>query len=516
MRILIAEDNRFYRSMLEATLREWGYEVVATGDGEEAWQVLREKEAPPLAILDWVMPGLDGVALCRKVRSLARAQPTYLIMLTAKDGKENVIAGLEAGADDYIQKPFNREELRARLQVGLRIVGLQSSLADRVAELEAALSGAQKMEAIGRLAGGVAHDFNNLLTVINGFSDMLLLKLRPGDERYEAAHTIRQAGERGAGLTRQLLAFSRKQLLNPTVLNLNTLAANTEMMLRRLIGEDVCLLTLLEPALRLVKADPGQIEQVIMNLVVNARDAMPEGGEIVLETRNVDLDEGYAATHPGAKPGGHVLLAVRDTGCGMDEQTMARIFEPFFTTKPAGKGTGLGLATVYGIINQSGGHITVESEPGRGTTFRVYLPQAAVPAPQPVPASRVPVAAQGSETVLLVEDEEAVRKLARTVLESNHYIVLEAGDGSEALQVSGGWRDPIHLLLTDVFMPKMSGPQLADRLVPLRPGVKILFMTGYTDDSAVRRRILEPGNHFLQKPFTPRELARKVREILDG
>ncbi len=516
MKILIAEDNRFYRSMLAATLQEWGYEVLTTGNGEEAWQILRQQEVPPLAILDWVMPGLEGVELCRKVRALARAQPTYLIMLTAKDGKENVITGLGAGADDYIQKPFDREELRARLQVGLRIVGLQQNLAARVTELESALSGAQKMEAIGRLAGGVAHDFNNLLTVINGFSDMLLTQLQPSDAMYEAVHTIRQAGERGAGLTRQLLAFSRKQVLSLTVLNLNTLVINTEKMLRRLIGEDIRLLTHLEPALRPIKADPGQIEQVIMNLVVNARDAMPDGGEIVLETSNVDLGEDYVAGHPGAQPGRHVVLTVRDTGSGMDKETRSRIFEPFFTTKQAGKGTGLGLATVYGIVNQSGGHITVESEPGHGSTFRVYLPQAAAAPlqhPSSLGASR---SAQGSETILLVEDEEVVRKLARTILEANHYKVLEACDGREALQVSNGCHEPIHLLLTDVLMPHMNGRQLAEAIVPRRPNLKVLYVSGYTDDTIVRQRVLESDNHFLQKPYTPRDLTQKVREVLDG
>jgi signal transduction histidine kinase len=516
MKILIAEDNRFCRCMLEATLREWGYEVVAADDGEAAWQVLRDRAAPRLAILDWMMPGLDGLSLCKKVRALQRAEPTYLIMLTAKDGKENAIAGLEGGADDYINKPFDREELRARLQVGLRIVGLQASLAARVAELEVALSGAQKLEAVGRLAGGVAHDFNNLLTVINGFSELLLAQLRPGDEACEAVHTIRQAGQRGAGLTRQLLAFSRKQVLAPVVLNLNTLVANTEKMLRRLIGEDVRLLTRLDPALRPVKADPGQIEQVIMNLAVNARDAMPGGGEIAIETSNVDLDEAYAAAHPGVQPGGHVLLAVRDTGCGMDRETLARIFEPFFTTKEPGKGTGLGLATVYGIIHQSDGHLTVESEPGRGSTFRVYLPQPVADLPRPPSGFRAEGTVGGTETILVVEDEEPVRKLARYALEANHYTVLEAADGLDALRVSGGWRDPIHLLVTDLCMPNLGGCQLADRLAAARPQLKVLYMSGYTDDALLRHRVLEPGNHFLQKPFTPRDLAHKVREVLGG
>jgi signal transduction histidine kinase len=502
--------------VLEAALKEWGYEVVVTSNGDEAWEVLREKSAPRIAILDWVMPGLDGIEVCKRTRALQREEPTYLILLTVKGGRENILTAFESGADDYIHKPFDRDELHARLKVARRIVGLQASLAARVVELEQALTEAQKMEAIGRLAGGVAHDFNNLLTVILGNCELLLARVPAGSPERDLLQTARLAGERGAGLTRQLLAFSRKQVLTPAVLNLNDLVTNVEGILRRLIGEDVRLASRLAPDLRRVKADAGQVEQVLMNLAVNARDAMPHGGEIVIETGNVDLDEDYAATHPGVVPGPHVLLAVSDTGCGMDKATRLRIFEPFFTTKGPGKGTGLGLATVYGIVKQSDGHITVESEPGQGATFRVYLPQARGAAPQPRPSEPGTRPAHGSEVVLLVEDEDGVRRLARHILQAHKYTVLEAPDGLQALEVSAAWNDRIDLLVTDVVMPSMSGHQLADRLCPGRPAMKVLYMSGYTDDAIVQHRVLEPGNHFLQKPFRPGELAAKVREVLDA
>ena len=517
MMILLAEDNEFYRLMLEETLTEWGYEVLAVADGEAAWEILRQKAPPPLAILDWIMPGVDGIELCRRVRALNREEPTYLILLTAQGGKENIIAGLKGGADDYISKPFDREELQARLQVGLRIVGLQSSLAARVRELEQALSGAQKMEAVGRLAGGIAHDFNNLLTVIIGSSDFVLGKGQMEDRDRELVRMVKQAGERGAGLTRQLLAFSRRQVINPEVLCLNQQVAGVEGMLRRLIGEDVNLVTRLEANLYRVKADPGQVEQVLMNLVVNARDAMPGGGTMTIETSNVERGEFDAGRLPSVQPGSYALLSVSDTGSGMDEETLRHIFEPFFTTKEVGKGTGLGLATAYGIVRQSDGHIEVESKPGRGATFRIYLPKVEE---KPARARRsrsgdhtAPVG--GTETVLLVEDEDSVRALTRTVLQLHRYTVLEACDGLEALQVSSRWARPVDLLLTDVVMPGLGGHQLAGRLSPVRPTMKVLYMSAYQSDTIAQHGVLNPHTHFLQKPFTPDQLACKVREVLD-
>jgi signal transduction histidine kinase len=518
MQILIAEDNAFYRGMLEETLAEWGYAVRCAEDGEAAWRILQAKDAPRLAILDWIMPGLDGIEVCRRVRALDREEPTYMILLTARSGKENIIAALKGGADDYISKPFHREELQARLQVGLRIVGLQESLATRVHELEQALSGAQKMEAIGRLAGGVAHDFNNLLTIILGSSELLLRKPSLDRADHELARMVKEAGERGAGLTRQLLTFSRRHVQAPEILSLSQRVAGVEKMLRRLIGEDVNLVTKLDPEIHPVLADAGQIEQVIMNLVVNARDAMPQGGTVMIETRNVELDDAALAKRPAVRPGSYALLSVSDSGCGMDEETKKHLFEPFFTTKEVGKGTGLGLATAYGIVKHSDGHIVVDSHPGRGATFRIYLPRAtskpsAIAVKNGHPTG--PAAAGGNETILLVEDEEAVRTLARNILQDHHYTVLEACDGAEAIQVSSRWPNPIDLMVTDVVMPRLNGNQLADRLMPVRPDMKVLFMSAYPSHEIAHHGMLNPSIHFLQKPFTPDVFTRTVRDVLD-
>jgi signal transduction histidine kinase len=514
VKVLIAEDNPFYVCLVEASLKGWGYDVVTARDGEQAWRVLDDEDPPKLAIVDWLMPGLDGLELCRRVRAARRDEPTYLIMLTSKGGKENVIAGLTAGADDYICKPFDLDELRTRVQVGRRIVDLQASLAARVKELESALSGAQKMEAVGRLAGGVAHDFNNLLTVIISGSDILLDQIRDRGQR-EFVEMIKQAGERGASLTRQLLAFSRRQVLRPEMLRLNHLLGNLSKLLGRLIGEDIALVTDLDPDVGCVKADPGQMEQVVMNLVVNARDAMPGGGRLTLRTRRVDVPPG-ADGPDGVPPGSYAVLEVTDTGCGMDEHVKSHLFEPFFTTKEMHKGTGLGLATVHGVVHQTGGHIRVESEPGRGSVFRIYLPRREPEAPVAHLAVEGPAESGRRETVLLVEDEDSVRAMVRQILQNNSYTVLEACDGEEALRVSADWADAIHLMVTDVIMPRMNGHQLADRLLPERAGMKVLFMSGYTDDAEVRQHVAESGQPFLQKPFTPSVLASKVREVLDN
>ena len=381
-------------------------------------------------------------------------------------------------------------------------------------QLEAQLRQAQKMEAVGRLAGGVAHDFNNLLTTILGYSELLIQQRHEDAELVRELEEIRAAGERAAALTRQLLAFSRRQVLQPKVLDLNAVVTDFERMLRRLIGEDVELASRLDPRLGRVEADPGQLEQVIMNLAVNARDAMPQGGKLTIETANVELSEAYAAERADVDPGPYVLLAISDTGTGMDEQTKSRLFEPFFTTKEAGKGTGLGLATAYGIVKQSGGHIAVYSELGRGTTFKVYLPriEAAVERSSEIETGPLP---RGSETVLLVEDEVGVRALVRTLLEAQGYAVLEASGAEEALEIAGSHARPIDLILTDVVMPGSSGPGLRGELERSRPGTRFLFMSGYTDDAVVRHGALESGLAFLQKPFTPEALARKVREVLD-
>ena len=380
--------------------------------------------------------------------------------------------------------------------------------------LEEQFRQSQKMEAVGQLAGGVAHDFNNLLTVINGYSDLTLARLQAEDPLRRNLEEIRKAGDRAAALTRQLLAFSRKQVLQPKVFNLNSIVSDLERMLRRLIGEDLELRTVLESDLGSIKADPGQIEQIIMNLVVNARDALPQGGKLTIETKNVSLDDDYTKHHIAVVPGPFVMLAVSDTGIGMDEQTKARIFEPFFTTKLAGKGTGLGLSTVYGIVKQSGGNILVYSEAGRGTTFKVYLPRVDEGDQEYKRSAESVEDLQGSGTILLAEDEEMVRTLASQVLEMYGYQVLEAANGGAALLICERHKERIHLLITDVVMPEMSGPELADRLAQLRPKMKVLFMSGYTDDAIVHQGVLDEGTPFIQKPFAPDDLARKVKEVL--
>jgi PAS domain S-box-containing protein len=381
--------------------------------------------------------------------------------------------------------------------------------------LEAQLHQASKMEAVGRLAGGVAHDFNNLLTVINGYSELLQERLASDAKSSTFVNEIYDAGQRAASLTRQLLAFSRRQVLAPQVLSLNAVVSNLEKMLKRLIGEDIKLNTLLDPSLHHAKADPGQIEQVIMNLAVNARDAMPTGGLLTIETRNVELDEGYASSHPSVTPGPHVMLAVGDTGVGMTRETMARIFEPFFTTKEIGKGTGLGLATVYGIVKQSGGSIWVYSEPDQGTVFKVYFPVISE-SPAAEQAEAGTDSSSGSETILVVEDEEAVRSLVRIALVSGGYQVLETPDAEGALVTCAHHAGPIHLLLTDVVMPQMSGPVVASKVAALRPGIRVLYMSGYTDDAVVRHGVLTQEMPFIQKPFSPAALRKKIREVLGG
>jgi two-component system, cell cycle sensor histidine kinase and response regulator CckA len=381
--------------------------------------------------------------------------------------------------------------------------------------LEEQLLQSQKMEAVGQLAGGVAHDFNNLLTAINGYSDLTLRRLSPEDPLRRNVEEVRKAGERAAALTRQLLAFSRKQVLQPVALDLNALVSDMEKMLRRLIGEDVELRTALAPDLGSIKADPGQVEQVVMNLCVNARDAMPRGGHLTVETKEVVLGEDSGSRLVAVTPGPHVMLSVCDTGTGMDEETLERIFEPFFTTKEAGKGTGLGLSTVYGIVKQSGGYIEVESEVGRGTIFRVYFPRAGEGAREYRRGAEPEEVLRGGETVLLTEDEETVRRLAREVLEIYGYRVLEAANGGAAFLICERHEGPIHLLVTDVVMPEMSGRELADRLARLRPDMKVLYMSGYTDGAIVSQGVLEEGADFIHKPFAPDALARKVREVLD-
>ncbi|HEU4559201.1 MAG TPA: PAS domain S-box protein [Longimicrobium sp.] len=373
---------------------------------------------------------------------------------------------------------------------------------------------AQKMDAVGRLAGGVAHDFNNLLTAIRGNAELLLLDIPPGDPRREDVEEIRKAADRAAALTRQLLAFSRRQVLQPRVLDLNGVVQEMERMLRRLIGEDVELDTRLAKGLAQVRADPGQVEQVVMNLAVNGRDAMPAGGKLIVETSNVELDEELKRTHPYVVPGHYVKLCVSDTGQGMDPETRERAFEPFFTTKPAGRGTGLGLSTVYGIVKQSGGFIWIDSELGRGTSVRIYLPPVGTPA-APTPAEARPqLPGRGEGTVLLAEDEVTVRRLAVRVLRRGGFTVLEAADGEEALAVAREYDGPLHLLVTDMVMPRMGGRDLAARLRAARPNVPVVYVSGYAEEAVQRDGVLDPGARFLSKPFTAEQLLEAVHATL--
>jgi PAS domain S-box-containing protein len=423
--------------------------------------------------------------------------------VTCKDGTEKIINFIPVQLDTG-ENLMACEDITERKRTEIEMAALQEQLRQ-----------SQKMEAIGRLAGGIAHDFNNLLTVIRGYSQLLLVEHKEGTSLEGNIEQIKQAADRAADLTRQLLAFSRRQLMEMRVLDLNTVMRNLDKMLRRVLGEDVKLVTLLAEDLGRVKTDPGQMEQVVMNLAVNARDAMPSGGRLIIETANVELDEAYARAHISVPPGRYVMLSVSDTGVGMIQEVKERVFEPFFTTKEKGKGTGLGLSTVYGIVKQSGGSIWVYSEPGKGTTFKVYLQRV----DEPLEELREKMVGEdlprGNETVLLVEDEEKVRKLIVEILGRQGYRVLEASYGDEALLIHEKHDGPIHLILADVVMPGMNGSELAKRLASLRPETKILYMSGYTDNAIVHHGVLARGVNYIQKPFTMDGLTRKVREVLD-
>jgi PAS domain S-box-containing protein len=391
--------------------------------------------------------------------------------------------------------------------------GIMVDITERKA-LETQLQQSRKMEAVGRLAGGIAHDFNNLLTIISGYTELALSRPQLPSEARADIERIENASGRAASLVRQLLAFSRKQVLQPKILDLNKIVLNLDSLLRRLMDERIEMVTRVKDDLGKVKADPAQVEQVLMNLVVNARDAMPEGGRLVVETCNIELDTNYAVDHVSVKPGRYVMLAVSDTGVGMDRQTVAHIFEPFFTTKESGRGTGLGLSTVYGIVKQSGGYIWVYSEPGKGSTFKVYLPRVDE-VPEAVGAAlAAPRAQRGTETILIVEDEEAVRELIQTVLTEKGYDIIPSLDPQHAEQIAARFPGEIHLLLTDMVMPGTSGRELAERISARRRDIRVLFMSGYTDNVITSGGMLEEGLAFLQKPFSPAALVQKVREVL--
>jgi signal transduction histidine kinase len=513
MHVLLIEDNPDAAVLVQeylASATAFPCQLTHVGDlgSALAW---RGPDKFDVILLDLSLPDAQGLDTVRRMHAARGNVP--IVVLTGLDDEKAGLDAVREGAQDYLVKG----DLSGRALVrALRYALERQRAQEELRQSEERLRQAQKMETVGRLAGGVAHDINNMMTVVTGFSDLVLGRLgaEEGDLR-EAVEQIRLAGERAAMVTRQLLAFGRKQILQPVVLDLNAVVSGMERMLRSLIREDIELATFLDPALLPVKADPGQVEVVLLNLVVNARDAMPGGGKLTVETGNRVLIVSDWADDFEGPPGAHALLAVSDNGCGMDEETRSHLFEPFFTTKEVGKGTGLGLATVYGIVKQSGGHIAVYSEVGHGTTFKVYLPQVTEQVPCALPRPHCVENARGTETVLLVEDDACVRRLAREVLRADGYTVLEAGNGKEALRIGERYAGPIHLLLTDTIMPEMNGRELSERLLTLRPEMNVLYVSGYAEDVIAHHGVLDPGIAFLPKPLTPAALLRKMREVLD-
>jgi two-component system cell cycle sensor histidine kinase/response regulator CckA len=519
----------YLAALLQDITERWRAEQ-ALRDSEERYRQLFESIPDPILVLDQETLGIVAVNDAA-VREYGYSREE-LLLLTANDiwppGERSAFIkriaefpyGHPQGATGKHRKKdgtiIDVEITTSPLLVAGRPawVKLAHNVTDRKI-LEEQLRQSQKTETVGQLAGGMAHDFNNLITVINGYSDLAIGRLEAADPMRRDMEQIKRAGERATSLTRQLLAFSRKQVLLPSIFDLNAVIGELEKMLPRLIGEDVVLRTNFAPALGSIKADRGQIEQVVMNLMLNARDAMPSGGTLTIETQNFNLTEANSGQHVGVTPGPYVMFSVTDTGVGMDAQTQARILEPFFTTKEAGKGTGLGLSTVYGIVRQWGGTIQFNSEVGHGTTFQVYLPRAAGD-PRLFQRSNAQTrTAPGTETILLTEDDEMVRALASRVLSTHGYTVLEAANGAAAILICEQHTEPIHLLITDVVMPGMSGRDLADRLSKLRPGLKCLYMSGYTDRAIVRQQVLDEKAAFIQKPFAPLAFVNKVRETLD-
>jgi signal transduction histidine kinase len=510
LHILHLEDNPEDAALVQLVLKTGGIVCAITRvQTRDDFMAALERGDVDLVLSDFSLPDFDGLAAMKMVRGRWPDVPFILVSGTVAD--EQAIELLERGVTDYVlKKQLSRlvpEVRRAMLEVAGRIEHRR---------LEELFIQSQKMEVVGQLASGVAHDFNNILAVIIGYTDLMIQELGPGHALHKHASEIKHAVDRASKLTRQLLIFSRKQTVQPVVLDLNEVLKNLDKMLRKLIDENIELVLVPGKQIGRVKADSGYVGQVLMNLVVNARDAMPNGGRLAIETRDVTLAEDYACAHPDVTPGDYVMLAVSDTGTGMTDEVKARIFEPFFTTKPKGKGTGLGLATCQTIVKQSGGHVSVDSEAGKGTVFKVYFPrveQSLQVAASPVPTGPLP---RGTETLLIVEDESSLRQLAHGVLSAQGYEVLLAANGQDGLRVAREHKGrPIRLAVTDVVMPQMSGKVMAEWLKTTHPDLKILFTSGYTDDAIAHHGVLEPGVAFLPKPYTPATLTRKVRELLD-
>jgi two-component system, cell cycle sensor histidine kinase and response regulator CckA len=516
IRLLLVDDSATDAKLVVQALRGAGLEVVFERvDNAEAMRASLEKGEWDAVLCDWSMPKFSAMGALSVIKEMTLDLPFILVSGTI--GEESAVEAMRAGAHDYVLKD-KLARLAPALEREIRDGAVRDARRrseDALRASESHLRQAQKMEAVGRLAGGVAHDFNNVLCVILSYCSLISENLRPDEPLRGDIEEIAKAGRRAADLTKQLLLFSRQQVIETKVIDLNDVLANMDKMVRRIVGEDVEVKSTVASTVGRVRVDPSSVEQVLMNLVVNARDAMPTGGTLTMETANVTLDREYAFPEDeGPKAGPYVMLAVTDTGMGMDQATQARIFEPFFTTKEIGKGTGLGLSTVFGIVQQSGGTVRVESEPGRGSSFKVYLPRV----DEKLDSEKMAIAPKtlhGTETVLLVEDEDQLRVVARGILRRCGYEVFEARNGGEALLFCQEHAGTIHLLLSDVVMPKMSGPELAKRLVKVHPEMRVLCMSGYTDDSVFRHGMVDARFPFLQKPFTPESLARKVREVLD-
>jgi two-component system cell cycle sensor histidine kinase/response regulator CckA len=510
LNILVVEDSEDDSRLTLRELESAGYEVKHIRvDTEESLRGALTQPGWDLVISDYNVPGFGGVAALGIVREQYPELP--FIFVSGTIGEETAVAAMRAGANDYVMKS-NLNRLAPAIEREL----LQVAVRHERQTLEAQLRQSQKMEAIGRLAGGVAHDFNNLLTAIMGYGQLMAMRMKPDDPARRDTEEILKAATRASLLTRQLLMFSRREILQPKLLDLNAIVSDMGKMLRRLIGESIDLAVVPGDKLWAVKADAGHMEQVLMNLSVNARDAMPNGGRLTIETSNIDLGEVYVGEHVGVMPGAYVLLSVSDTGTGMDEETKARIFEPFFTTKGPESGTGLGLSTVYGIVQQSGGAIQVYTELGWGTSFKVYLPRVAGTAEPAVKTETLADVPRGAETVLVVEDQDAVAAVIKATLLLCGYQVLEAHNGSDALELLERYEGLIHLLVTDIVMPVMGGSELALRVRELRPDTKVLFISGFSERAFSAYGGTDTGFAFLQKPFMPETLARKVREVLEG